>query len=81
MTEETSKARTAFTKDDRGILNNWAIEPKMYFDDKVDKKGEAQGEAHVGITKYAELLNGRLPVIGITLLVLTMIGITLFAIA
>jgi len=77
MTEQPSKIRTAFTKDDRGILNNWAIEPKMYFDDKVDKKGEEQGEA----TKYAELLNGRLPVIGITLLVLAMIGITLIAIA
>ncbi|PZO44599.1 MAG: hypothetical protein DCF19_02310 [Pseudanabaena frigida] len=83
MTEQTSKARTAFTRDDRGILNNWAIEPKMYFDDKVDKKvdkqvnekGEEQGEARFGIT------NGRLAMIGITLLVLTMIGITLRAIA
>ena len=77
MTEQPSKIRTAFTKDDRGILNNWAIEPKMYFDEKVDKKGEEQG----GVTQSAELLNGRLPMIGITLLVLTMIGITLIAIA
>lgn len=84
MSEQT-KIRTAFTKDERGILNNWAIEPKMYFDDKVDKKveekGEEQGEAHFGITKYAELLNGRLPMIGITLFVLVMIGVTLLAIA
>jgi hypothetical protein len=84
MTEPTTKVRTAFTKDERGILNNWAIEPKMYFDDKVEKKvektGEEQGEARFGITKYAELLNGRLAMVGITLLVLVMIGITLRAI-
>ncbi len=79
MTEE-SKVRTAFTKDERGILNNWAIEPKMYFDDKDEKNVKKQGEALVG-TKDAQLLNGRLPMIGITLLVLAMIGITLFAIA
>jgi hypothetical protein len=85
MTEQTSKVRTAFTKDDRGILNNWAIEPKMYFDDKVDKNVKTQveekGEEQGGITEYAELLKGRLPLIGITLLVLAMIGITLVAIA
>lgn len=83
MTEEP-KVRTAFTKDERGILNNWAIEPKMYFDDKVEKKvekkDEEQGEARFGITKYAEILNGRVAMIGITLLVLAMIGITLSAI-
>jgi hypothetical protein len=81
MTEET-KVRTAFTKDERGILNNWAIEPKMYFDDKVEKKsenqvekkGDEQGEARFG-------MNGRSAMIGITLLVLTMIGITLLVIA
>ncbi|OYQ65429.1 hypothetical protein B9G53_07555 [Pseudanabaena sp. SR411] len=85
MTEQTSKVRTAFTKDDRGILNNWAIEPKMYFDDKIDKKDkkqvEGKGEEQGGTTEYAELLKGRLPLIGITLLVLAMIGITLVAIA
>ena len=81
MTEET-KARTAFTKDERGILNNWAIEPKMYFEDTVEKKStkkvkdqaenqsQEQGEALFGITEYAELLNGRLAMIGITLLVI-----------
>ena len=81
MTEE-AKVRTAFTRDERGILNNWAIEPKMYFDDKVDKKAKEKSEEHGEAsfaTKYA--LNGRLPMIGITLLVLAMIGITLFAIA
>jgi len=80
MTEEP-KVRTAFTRDERGILNNWAIEPKMYFEDKVEKKSqkkvenvddpvqnENQSEARFGVTEYAELLNGRLAMIGITLL-------------
>jgi len=79
MTEET-KARTAFTKDERGILNNWAIEPKMYFEDADEKKSkkkiktqvenETEGEPLFGITEYAELLNGRLAMIGFTLLVI-----------
>jgi hypothetical protein len=86
MTEET-KTRTAFTKDERGILNNWAIEPKMYYEDTVEKKStkkvkeqvanqsqdqsnKEQSEALFGITEYAELLNGRLAMIGITLLVI-----------
>lgn len=55
-----AKARTAFTKDDRGILNNWAIEPKMYVE---------QGESRFGFTKYAELVNGRLAMIGFVLLI------------
>lgn len=80
MTEKPTKVRTAFTKDERGILNNWAIEPKMYFDDKDEKKAEEEGEGRFGMTKYAELLNGRVAMIGISLLVLTMIGITLVAI-
>ncbi len=54
MTEQ-AKTRTAFTKDDRGILNNWAIEPKMYVE---------QGEDRFGFTEYAELVNGRLAMIG-----------------
>ncbi len=57
---EPAKARTAFTKDDRGILNNWAIEPKMYVD---------QGESRFGFTEYAELINGRLAMIGFVLLI------------
>lgn len=59
MAEQT-KTRTAFTKDDRGILNNWAIEPKMYVD---------QGDDRFGFTQYAELLNGRLAMIGFVSLI------------
>jgi hypothetical protein len=54
MTEKT-KVRTAFTRDERGILNNWAIEPKMYVE---------QGEERFGFTEYAELINGRLAMVG-----------------
>jgi hypothetical protein len=54
MTEQT-KVRTAFTKDERGILNNWAIEPKMYVE---------QGGERFGFTEYAELINGRLAMLG-----------------
>ena len=54
MTDQP-KVRTAFTKDERGILNNWAIEPKMYVE---------PGEGRFGFTEYAELLNGRLAMIG-----------------
>lgn len=61
MTEET-KARTAFTKDERGILNNWAIEPKMYVDEK--------SEGRFGFTEYAETINGRLAMVGFTLLII-----------
>ncbi len=57
---EPAKARTAFTKDDRGILNNWAIEPKMYVE---------QGEDRFGFTEYAELVNGRLAMIGFVALI------------
>jgi len=55
MSEPTTKTRTAFTRDDRGIMNNWAIEPKMYVD---------QGEERFGLTEYAELINGRLAMVG-----------------
>ncbi|MFZ4558263.1 MAG: chlorophyll a/b-binding protein [Pseudanabaena sp.] len=61
MSEET-KARTAFTKDERGILNNWAIEPKMYVDEK--------SEGRFGFTEYAEMVNGRLAMVGFTLLII-----------
>ena len=61
MTEET-KVRTAFTKDERGILNYWAIEPKMYVDEK--------SEGSFGFTEYAEIINGRLAMLGFTLLVI-----------
>ncbi|MBD2148712.1 chlorophyll A-B-binding protein [Pseudanabaena sp. FACHB-1277] len=59
MTEQT-KTRTAFTRDDRGILNNWAIEPKMYVE---------QGESRFGFTEYAELVNGRLAMVGFVALI------------
>ncbi len=59
MTEQT-KPRTAFTRDDRGILNNWAIEPKMYVE---------QGESRFGFTEYAELINGRLAMVGFVALI------------
>jgi hypothetical protein len=75
MTKEP-KVRTAFTKDERGILNNWAIEPKMYFDDKAEKNSDNQVNKQTG-----KMPKGRLAMIGITLLVLAMIGITLISIA
>ncbi|MEA5553255.1 chlorophyll a/b-binding protein [Anabaena cylindrica UHCC 0172] len=42
-------------KDDQGKMNNFAVEPKVYID--------AQGN-RTGFTTYAELLNGRLAMIG-----------------
>jgi hypothetical protein len=56
MTDEP-KTRTAFTKDERGLMNNWAIEPRMYVD---------QEEERFGMTEYAEMVNGRLAMVGIT---------------
>lgn len=53
---DRSKPRSAFTKDERGIMNNWAIEPKMYVD---------QGDERFGLTEYAEIINGRLAMVGI----------------
>jgi Chlorophyll A-B binding protein len=41
--------------DETGKLNNFAIEPKVY----VDEQGN-----RTGFTPYAELLNGRLAMIG-----------------
>ncbi len=50
-----------YTVNERGILNNYAIEPKMYVDDTNE----------AGFTPYAELLNGRLAMIGfVSLLIL-----------
>ena len=52
---------SSYRVDDRGILNNFATEPKMYVDD-TDR---------AGFTPYAELLNGRLAMIGfVSLLIL-----------
>ncbi len=52
---------SSYRVDDRGVLNNFATEPKMY----VDNTDRA------GFTPYAELLNGRLAMIGfVSLLIL-----------
>jgi hypothetical protein len=56
MTEQP-KPRSAFTRDERGLMNNWAIEPKMYVD---------QEEERFGMTEYAEMINGRLAMVGLT---------------
>ncbi|HLO89091.1 MAG TPA: chlorophyll a/b-binding protein [Nostocaceae cyanobacterium] len=41
--------------DDQGKMNNFAIEPRVYVDEQGDR---------TGFTPYAELLNGRLAMIG-----------------
>ncbi|BAY17774.1 high light inducible protein [Nostoc sp. HK-01] len=41
--------------DDQGKMNNFAVEPKIYVDEQGDR---------TGFTPYAELLNGRLAMIG-----------------
>ena len=41
--------------DDQGKMNNFALEPKVYVDEQGDR---------TGFTPYAELLNGRLAMIG-----------------
>lgn len=46
--------------DDQGLLNNFAIEPKVYVDEQGDR---------TGFTPYAELLNGRLAMIGFVSLI------------
>ncbi len=45
---------SSYTINERGVLNNFAVEPKMY----VEESDKA------GFTPYAELLNGRLAMIG-----------------
>ena len=44
----------SYVTEERGRLNNYAIEPKMYVD----------SEQQFGFNKYAEKLNGRLAMIG-----------------
>ncbi|MEA5604288.1 high light inducible protein [Nostoc sp. UHCC 0252] len=46
--------------DDQGKLNNFAIEPKVYIDEQGDR---------TGFTPYAEMLNGRLAMIGFVSLI------------
>ncbi|MCW5314426.1 high light inducible protein [Nostoc sp. KVJ3] len=43
-----------FTINERGQLNRFAIEPKVYVEENL----------HIGFTEYAEKLNGRLAMIG-----------------
>lgn len=52
---EPNKLPSSYTVDDRGLLNNFAIEPKMY----IDEEGQ-----RFGWTEYAEIVNGRLAMIG-----------------
>ncbi len=51
----------SYTVNERGQLNNFAIEPKMYVDESVN----------TGFTKYAEKLNGRMAMIGFVSLIVT----------
>lgn len=57
--------RSGAIVDEQGKLNNFAIEPKMYVDENP----------RTGFTSYAEVLNGRLAMIGfISLLALEAIS-------
>ena len=47
-------SRNGAIVDDQGKLNNFAVEPKMY----------VQENPRTGFTTYAEVLNGRLAMIG-----------------
>lgn len=40
---------------DQGLMNNFAIEPKIYVDEQGDR---------TGLNPYAQMLNGRLAMIG-----------------
>ncbi|GAA6622521.1 high light inducible protein [Scytonema sp. NUACC26] len=46
--------------DEAGKMNNFAIEPKVYVDEQGDR---------TGFTPYAELINGRLAIIGFVSLI------------
>jgi hypothetical protein len=50
--------------DDRGLLNNFAYEPPVYFDT----------ESRVGFTEFAEKWNGRFAMIGFVLLLVIEYG-------
>ena len=47
--------RSSSIVDDQGLMNNFAVEPKVYVDEQGDR---------TGFTPYAEILNGRLAMIG-----------------
>lgn len=55
--------------DDQGKLNNFAIEPKIYIDEQGDVWQQAASRLRTGFTTYAELLNGRLAMIGFVSLI------------
>ncbi|MCX7594496.1 MAG: high light inducible protein [Fischerella sp.] len=48
-----------FTINERGLLNSYAIEPKVYVEETP----------RAGFTEYAEKLNGRLAMIGFVSLI------------
>jgi hypothetical protein len=52
---------SSYRTEDNGTLNNFAIEPKMYVDASVA----------TGFNANAELMNGRLAMIGFVALILT----------
>ncbi|QIZ72794.1 chlorophyll a/b-binding protein [Oxynema aestuarii] len=43
-----------YTVNEQGLMNNFAVEPKMY----------VQEQSRTGFTQYAEKLNGRLAMLG-----------------
>ncbi|WP_396336366.1 high light inducible protein [Fischerella sp. JS2] len=49
----------SFTINERGQLNNYALEPKVY----------VEATPRTGFTEYAEKLNGRLAMIGFVSLI------------
>ncbi len=55
--------------DDQGKLNNFAIEPRVYVDEQGDVLRQAASRLRTGFTNYAELLNGRLAMIGFVSLI------------
>jgi|YNPMSStandDraft_2_1061718.scaffolds.fasta_scaffold12260_4 hypothetical protein len=60
-TQTTPRVRNSYTVDDRGLLNNFPLEPQMY----IDEQGQ-----RFGWTEYAEIVNGRLAMIGFVALIL-----------
>ncbi|HEY9826439.1 MAG TPA: high light inducible protein [Stenomitos sp.] len=53
-------ATRAYTVDEQGKLNNFAIEPQMYVDESVK----------AGFTEYAEKMNGQLAMLGFVAVIL-----------
>ncbi len=48
--------RTGFNVDDQGLLNGFAVEPKMSYVEP--------GQSQFGFNKASEMLNGRMAMIG-----------------